>query len=763
VPEKVWVGALRRDQLRRQDGQALLLVMLTLPLLLAIAALVVDGANLFVQKRGVQNTADAVAHALARDLDGGGAGCTPAYSPAQNLNANMNATQTTVTSSGTAIQNGDYIQIENETMLVKTGGGTTNLTVARAQVGTTAALHNKTPTNPIYQNTCAADAVYYGTQNGDASLHACTSATDTTCYATPYQGNTALIQVRITRNPSSFFASAVYKFFGGGDSAFRVTAAAAATVANAGSPQYTFASLNSEASCNHHTLVVRLGGQLTVTNTVYVNSCSDDDGFDLFGPGGNLSAPEIRTHGGWETHDNDTVTIPIGSTTCQLGPKVVPPATAPHCPITGQPILADPFGNNVPRPSLGSLACTTPIYGAPVSYNPKQTVQDTGGINATQTNLTSSGTAIQDGDYIRIENETLHVTAGGGTTTLTVDRGQLGTTAAPHAKGKEIKRIPVTVGGSASAPFPCEVPSGSITLQPGTYYGGICIGADVGADCRGANCTPAPTWTFAEYNSRQTLSGAVTDSATTIKSSGTAISTDDVIKIDNEWMLVTDVAADGKTLTVVRGYDGTVAAAHANGAHILEGTATNVANVTLAPGTYVMAGGGFRVCGLSTLSAPNVLIYNTQAPLSHAFNTPGAIDQVMLNTSGSVSLGPQTSGLYKNLTIFQDPTLEVAKNRYNSNDTCDNKSAGADNPPSAGDVTEWDVGLVSMASTGVNGALGSVSGTIYAPSQRALFADSVSGTANLAVITGCIFIDGGNSTFDYQSSGLFGIGTELTE
>jgi hypothetical protein len=42
-----------------------------------------------------------------------------------------------------------------------------------------------------------------------------------------------------------------------------------------------------------------------------------------------------------------------------------------------------------------------------------------------------------------------------------------------------------------------------------------------------------------------------------------------------------------------------------------------------------------------------------------------------------------------------------------------------------------------------------------------LFSDFVGGTANLAVITGCILIDGGNATFDFQLSGLFGVGLAL--
>ena len=78
-----------------------------------------------------------------------------------------------------------------------------------------------------------------------------------------------------------------------------------------------------------------------------------------------------------------------------------------------------------------------PVVTSP--YSPVQTLN--GAIStATQTTITSSGTAIQNGDVINIESEDLLVTGGGGTTTLTVVRGFNGTTAVTHATGKAITR-----------------------------------------------------------------------------------------------------------------------------------------------------------------------------------------------------------------------------------------------------------------------------------------------------------------------------------
>ena len=175
--------------------------------------------------------------------------------------------------------------------------------------------------------------------------------------------------------------------------------------------------------------------------------------------------------------------------------------------------------------------------------------------------------------------------------------------------------------------------------------------------------------------------------------------------------------------------------------------------MTFAPGTYIMAGGGLFLCGLSTLSAPDVLIYNTR-DASHTSGS-GAIDQVEINTTGSVSLGPQNSGAYEGLTYYEDPNLAVAPN-----DTCENRTYFNNNPnpdaPTQAQLDEYDLALMSMASSGSNGPLGSVSGSFYAPAHTAEFADAVGGTANLAVLTSCILIDGGASTFAFQPAGLFG-------
>src|SRR5205823_4069964 len=138
-------------------------------------------------------------------------------------------------------------------------------------------------------------------------------------------------------------------------------------------PPFTFVSLN--PSCDNHTLVVRLGGNLHVGNNVYVNSCSTADGFDLFGTNGTFevscafstdpncpaSGLTISTFGGWETHNNDIV-IENGVTCVPQPPgttKVAPPDPSPPwpgCPLTGQPLVIDPLQGQVAPPVQGTPA-----------------------------------------------------------------------------------------------------------------------------------------------------------------------------------------------------------------------------------------------------------------------------------------------------------------------------------------------------------------------------------------------------------------------
>ena len=270
----------------------------------------------------------------------------------------------------------------------------------------------------------------------------------------------------------------------------------------------------------------------------------------------------------------------------------------------------------------------------------------------------------------------------------------------------------------------------------------------------------------------------------------------------------------------------------------------------LNEGRYIMAGGGFQVCGNVTLDAPHVMIYNTNDPTA-PLATYGKVGQIMLNTTGTVTLGPETrvkDPLYAGFTIFQDrsqvvdpptftptnytpvPTLAaavtstastfdvngnpsaiypgnvisvgtelmivtsvkpnganstIAVNRgYNGTtpaaytagtavksvtyggDKCDNKG----NTALGGDHSDMDISFVGAGSVSGHDPLDFVSGTIYAAGPRADFENALFGSANLAVLASCIFIDSGDvpgATSDFSfipdNNNFAGIGVSLAE
>ncbi len=230
-------------------------------------------------------------------------------------------------------------------------------------------------------------------------------------------------------------------------------------------------------------------------------------------------------------------------------------------------------------------------------------------VNSSQTTLgvTSATNFPTSGQFvIVVDSEDMLVTAGQGTTSWTVTRGYLGTPAAAHTNGSAA-RIGITVNicpqvdsfnldGNARAvlltlagptsgegiDFAKNVDdtingdvwtnsdislgsSASTTVNGGKLWSwntNSCSGsitAPVGKDCS-ANVTFGFT----------TLSGSLTSSQSSLTVVGNVkfpASGQYVVEIDSEEMLVT--AGQGtNTWTITRGYGGTTAAAHANGARV---------------------------------------------------------------------------------------------------------------------------------------------------------------------------------------------------
>jgi hypothetical protein len=69
------------------------------------------------------------------------------------------------------------------------------------------------------------------------------------------------------------------------------------------------------------------------------------------------------------------------------------------------------------------------------------------------------------------------------------------------------------------------------------------------------------------------------------------------------------------------------------------------AAVTLAPGVYILDGGGLQVSGNASLTGNGVLLYNTGG---------SAAGSITLGGNGTITLTPLTTGPYAGISIFQD-------------------------------------------------------------------------------------------------------------
>jgi hypothetical protein len=144
--------------------------------------------------------------------------------------------------------------------------------------------------------------------------------------------------------------------------------------------------------------------------------------------------------------------------------------------------------------------------------------------------------------------------------------------------------------------------------------------------------------------------------------------------------------------------------------------------------------------------------------------TNGTTDEEMIVTS--ITAPVTVSGGYtSNVTVDRGyfsttPIGWVANTSIDQvlygQDTCETKHV-------AGVPFDYDIAFQQIGAAANPTGLNGVSGTIYAPGPRADFLDEVSGTANLAVLTSCMLINGATSTFNYDASNnqLFGVGESL--
>ncbi len=211
----------------------------------------------------------------------------------------------------------------------------------------------------------------------------------------------------------------------------------------------------------------------------------------------------------------------------------------------------------------------------------------------TSINVTS-GTGFPTNDFIQVDSEIMKITAGGGTTTLTVTRAQNGTTATTHAIGATVNDIHdrmflsvVSGGGNTGCTGACvytyDVTGGAL---PGNASAGLAAsGGSSGIIID--NFVPSGTFAGASQvyysalanTAATTLSAAITTTTQTSISvtSGTGLNNNDYIKIDSEIMKIT-AGGGTTTLTVLRGQLNTTAATHSSGAAVNDTCGTSGAS-----------------------------------------------------------------------------------------------------------------------------------------------------------------------------------------
>jgi hypothetical protein len=176
---------MNRRRFRCATGQALILVALAMPLFFSVVGLVIDGSNLMVHRRMMQNAADGAALAASQDLG--------PYLSHAILNPNCNG----------------HWNIE------ASDPARTTL-VSDIQ---TYSAKNKGPST-LDGGSCRFDTAR------------CAAATDRNCYTWPYNGNNGLVEVRLRENVDGFITGVIDALFQSSlGNVFKVSARSVASAA----------------------------------------------------------------------------------------------------------------------------------------------------------------------------------------------------------------------------------------------------------------------------------------------------------------------------------------------------------------------------------------------------------------------------------------------------------------------------------------------------------------------------------------------------
>lgn len=544
----------------------------------------------------------------------------------------------------------------------------------------------------------------------------------------PHSGDNSYVEVVTTRPMNTTLARVV------GQNCWMVSARAVASIGNTSVAQCSFCALNT--STTHHTLVLKNGATLRVDGDIYVNSsnggytpgtCSTNkwnvcgDGFDVFGSGGSISARTIKVNGGWETHDNNIAT-------------------------------ADTVGTIDSVTKLACTATTVSCVPCPEHPNPPSQVQTA--------NVCIHLPQIPDplNDPLTPGN----VIPAPSPASLSVPVA--GTNGCP-ASGTTIPT------GTFASPVKLTISSGTRTICPGLYYGGIALSGT-------ANVTMLAGIYFMGGGGFAVTGGASVDGSAGVmvySSSGTGeqvdttLGSDPLPAGDKSHLDVKggklkasdpnpDVGApEVYTMTVSQNgggnpaptgsvifYDGPNPIAGCGNVGLV--VSVNLKDSTAVCPTSYGTWGSHQIaayyCGwanpcIGTAVIPSALYNPDTETVNITVTVPAGltIGPINIVTTGNVKLYGPTSGRYSGLTIFQDRTSNLQVNLQ----------PGSGLAACTGTWLTGDVPHVVGPPAGVPppacGPLGGLRGTVYAGAETALVLVTASGLANLQIISGMIEVD----------------------
>jgi Flp pilus assembly protein TadG len=468
-----------------------------------------------------------------------------------------------------------------------------------------------------------------------------------------------------------------------GQNSWPVSARAISQVAQGQIATCNFCALNS--STQNHTLLVNLGSQLRVDGSIYVNSKNGGTGPGCTTKSWNVCGDGFDIFGTGGTISAATIQTVGGWETHDQDV-----ATADGVAVSGCSAPDPPSYSTVSPTPVSNVCIHQPVLPDPLSYVPTPVYSD----------------------------YTAQV-------------------------------------GSSSQLTALKISGGTTTIQPGIYWGGIQI-------TNNANVTFAPG-VYIMATGGLTVSGNATINAPNVmiyngsnNGGGTdsgpgpsAPASQGHPTVDIELLFQTNPVTasqnDQITAHITRDSDGVVLPDHNGTVDFYVGMTLLCSNIAVSKGdakcTKSFAAGTQTITAIYSGSAN----FDPAEADSDLVVTPaaGKTGAISIDTTGSVTLGPSTTGPYAGMTIFSDRSSTSTITLNPSNAAQCATTAGSGQP---------------------QGCMGGISGTIYAANQNALTSVKASGTANLQVISGKILITNGSAArFTYKPQGFAGSTLQLAE